>query len=302
VANGRYHPLMTVLVAGASGVVGRALVPLLVSRDEVRASVRRPEAADALRSAGAKVAVGSFDDAGSLAEIMKRVYTVIHLVGGPAQPDDDAVFAANHGSVMTALDAARESKVRRFIFVSAAGAALDAPNRYLRAKALAEEAVAASGLEFAIVRSTHAYGLGGLWFAATVEGASASPPFTIGDGSPSIAPVFVDDLAGVLAAADDRQGPLEGTWAIEGPDALTVSELVSLLGSDGAPPVPLSPTDAAAKLSDGLGIPFSRTAAELFALPSRADAPDASAEFGIPLTSLADGLRATVERASAAER
>jgi uncharacterized protein YbjT (DUF2867 family) len=294
---------MTVLVAGASGVVGRALIPMLVERDEVRASVRRAEAADLLRSAGAKVAIGPFDDVAWLAEIMRRVYTVIHLVGGPDQPDDDAVLAANHGSVMTALDAARESKVRRFILVSAVGAALDASNPYLRSKGLAEEAVAASGLEYAIVRSTHAYGLGGLWFAATVEAATASPPFTIGDGSASIAPVFVDDLAGVLAAADDREGPVEGTWAIEGPDALTVSELATLLGSDGVPPpVSLSPADAAVRLSDAFGVPFSRTAAELFAMPSRADAQDAAAAFGIRRTSLAGGLRATVERSSAAER
>lgn len=293
---------MTVLVVGASGVVGRALIPILVERDEVRASVRRPHAADALRSAGAKVAVGSFGDVGSLAEIMRRVYTVIHLVGGPDQPDDDAVLAANHGSVMMALDAARESKVRRFILVSAVGAALDASHPYLRSKGLAEEAVAASGLEHAIVRSTHAYGLGGLWFAATVEGATASPPFTIGDGSASIAPVFVDDLAGVLAAADDREGPLEGTWAIEGPDALTVSELAKLLGSDGVPPISRSPADAAVRLSDAFGVPFSRTAAEFFAMPSRADALDAAAAFGIRRTSLADGLRSTVERSSAAER
>ena len=74
---------MTVMVTGASGLIGRALVPLLVRNDEVRACVRRPETADALRAAGAKVAVGHFDDADALAEILKRVFTVIHLVGGP---------------------------------------------------------------------------------------------------------------------------------------------------------------------------------------------------------------------------
>ena len=76
---------MTVMVIGASGLIGRALVPLLVRKDEVRACVRRPEAAVPLRTMGAKVAVGGFDDADALAEILKRVYTVVHLVGGPNQ-------------------------------------------------------------------------------------------------------------------------------------------------------------------------------------------------------------------------
>ena len=291
---------MTVMVIGASGLIGRALVPLLVRNDEVRACVRRPEAASPLRVAGAKVAVGRFDDADALAEILKRVYTVIHLVGGLNQPDDDAVLAANHGSVLTALAASREAGVRRFVLVSATGASIDAPNRYLRAKGLAEEVVANSGMEHAIVRSTHAYGLGGLWLAATVEGATASPPFVIGDGSQSVAPVFANDVAAVLLAADDRDERLEGIWALEGPDVVTMAELVTLLSAPEAdPPVPLPPGEAAARLTDGLGTFVSQTAAEVFALPSRVDAPDAAEAFGVERTTLADGLRATAQSASA---
>jgi uncharacterized protein YbjT (DUF2867 family) len=293
---------MTVMVIGASGLIGRALVPLLVREDEVRACVRRSEAADPLRTAGAKVAVGRFDDADALGEILKRVYTVIHLVGGPNQFDDDAVLAANHGSVLTALAASREAGVRRFVLVSATGASIDASNPYLRAKGLAEEAVVNSGMEYAVVRATHAYGLGGLWLAATVEGATASPPFVVGDGSAAVAPVFADDVAAVVAAADDRDGRLAGTWSLEGPDVLTTSELVSLLATPGAdPPVPVTPSEAAARLTEGLGTIVSETAAELFALPSRADTPDAADAFGLGRTALADGLRATA-RLVAAER
>jgi NADH dehydrogenase len=291
---------MTVMVIGASGLIGRALVPLLVRTDEVRACVRRPEAADRLRAMGAKVAVGRFDDPEALAEILKRVYTVVHLVGGPNQPDDDAVLAANHGSVMTALAASREAGVRRFVLVSATGAAVDASNRYLRAKGLAEEAVANSGLEHAIVRSTHAYGVGGLWLAATVAAATASPPFVAGDGSQSIAPVFAGDVAAIVAAADDRDGHLEGTWALEGPDVVTMSELVTLLAVQGTPAaVSLTTDEVAARLTDELGSPVSTTTADLYALPSRSDAPDAAQAFGVDPTALADGLRALARMASA---
>lgn len=293
---------MTVMVIGASGLIGRALVPLLVRKDEVRACVRRPEAADPLRALGAKVAVGSFGDADALSEILKRVYTVIYLVGGPNQPDDDAVLAANHSSVVAALAASREAGVRRFVLVSATGASIDATNPYLRAKGLAEEAVANNGMEHAIVRSTHAYGLGGLWLAATVEGATASPPFVVGDGSQPVAPVFADDVAAVLAAADDSDGRLEGTWAIEGPDIVTMAELVAILAApDADPPVPLTIQEAAGRLTDGLGTLVSETTAEVFSLPSRADAPDAAGAFGVERTTLADGLRATA-RMAAAER
>jgi NADH dehydrogenase len=293
---------MTVMVTGASGLIGRSLVPLLVRNDEVRACVRRLETADALRAAGAKVAVGHFDDADALAEILKRVFTVIHLVGGPSQADDDAVLAANHGSVITALAAAREAGVRRFVLLSATGASIGSTNRYLRAKGLAEEAVANSGMEHAIVRSTHAYGLGGVWLAATVEGATASPPFVIGDGTQSVAPAFADDVAAVLAAVDDSEAPVKGTWAFEGPDDVAMADLVELLSAPGAPPpIPMSPSEAAARLGT-LGTDISETAAELFSFRSRADAPDAAEAFGVTPTPLAEGLRAIAQQHAAAER
>jgi NADH dehydrogenase len=292
---------MTVMVMGASGLIGRALVPMLVRIDEVRACVRRPASAGPLRTVGAKVAVGPFDDVDALAEILKRVHTVFHLVGGLEQPDDDAVMAANHASVLTALSACREAGVRRFMTVSAPGASIDAPNRFLRAKGLAEEAVANSGLEHAIVRSTHAYGAGGLWLAAVVEAATASPPFVVGDGTQPVAPVSADDVAAVLAAADDREGHLEGTWGLEGPDVISMSELVALLADPGAaPPVPMTAEAAAERLTDGLGTFVSTTATEVFAMPSRADARDAAAAFGVERTALVDGLRSTA-RMTAAE-
>jgi uncharacterized protein YbjT (DUF2867 family) len=154
-------------------------------------------------------------------------------------------------------------------------------------------------MEHAIVRSTHAYGVGGLWLAATVEGATASPPFLVGEGSQSVAPVVAEDVASVLVAADDRDGHLEGTWSLEGPDVVTMAELVTLLAAPGSdPPIALPPSAAAARLT-GLGTMVSETAAEVFALPSRADAPDAAEAFDVRRTALAEGLRATAQTPAA---
>ena len=292
---------MTVMVTGASGPLGHALIPRLVARDEVRAAVRRPEAAEPLRAMGAKVAIGRLDDADALAEVVRRVYTVIHLVGGANQPDDDAVMAANHGSVMTALAAAREADVRRFILVSVPGASPDASDPYLRAKGLAEEAVVHSGLDYAVIRSTHLYGLGGVWFTAVVQAALADPPLVLGDPTASVAPAFVDDLAETIAAADARPGDTGGTWAVEGPDVMTAAQLVSRLAGPGSQ-APVAPGDSElrATLERLLGIAAPPPVARLFSVPARADAPDAAAEFGVARTSLEQGLRITAERATEA--
>ncbi|HEX9257473.1 MAG TPA: NAD(P)H-binding protein, partial [Actinomycetota bacterium] len=196
---------MTVMVTGASGVIGRATVKALLARDEVRATVRRASDATYLRQLGAKVAVREIDSPDALSEILPRCHTVIHLIGGVAQPDPDELFRANHGSVLRALEAAKHAGTKRFVLLSVPGADPETTQPFLRAKGLAEEAVRASGMEHAIVRSTHAYGLGGLWFTATVEGALAEPPFVVGPGDDDLAPIFAEDVASVLAAIDDDE-------------------------------------------------------------------------------------------------
>jgi NADH dehydrogenase len=298
-----YDPSMTVMVTGGSGLVGRALVPELVRRDEVRVAVRSEGAAPALRAIGAKVTVGRLDEADALAEVLQRVESLIHLVGGPNHPDADGMLEANHRSVLVAVRAAQLARVRRLIFVSVPGASPDATHPYLRAKGLAEEVVEQSGIPATIVRSTHVYGVGGLWFTSVVQAAAADRPFVAGDGSQLLAPVFVDDLVAVLLAADDRPEPLAGRFGLEGPDVVTAVELLGLLsGNARTAPQPVDPADAAARWGDLLGIPFARSVAELFALPSRADETDARAAFATPATPLRDGLARTLERAASANQ
>jgi uncharacterized protein YbjT (DUF2867 family) len=290
---------MTVMVTGASGVIGRTTVRALLTQDEVRATVRRPSDAVFLRELGAKVAVRDLDTADELAEILPRCHTLVHLIGGFEQPDPEALFRANHGSVELAIEAARQAKTKRFVLISVPGADAEATHPFLKAKGLAEEAVRGSGLQHAIVRSTHVYGLGGLWFTAVVEGALAAVPFVVGPGEQEVAPTYADDLAAVIAAIDDATGELAGTWGLEGPDVVTADGLARLLRGDDTPPAHADGQAAAEALSRILGVPIDAVAASFLALPSRADAPGAAGAFGVPRTPFLDGLRSTLEAAAA---
>jgi uncharacterized protein YbjT (DUF2867 family) len=291
---------MTVLVTGASGSIGPAVVAAFRrSFPEVRAYVRRAEAAEPLRQLGAKVAVGEADDQDTLGIAMYGVFTVCHLVGAIDAPDEGGYREANVDSVETALEVASRVGVRRFLFLSAPGADPSVSNPYLRSKGEAEELIRGSGLEHAIVRATHVYGPGpGLWFSTAVELALASPPAVLGGAVTPIAPVYVDDVASVLAAADDRGEPVAGTWGLEGPDATTAGGFVELLEPESGGLRAVDPHDDAAVGALLERVP-SRAALEFLAGPSRADAPDAAGEFGVARTSLRDGLRDTIERSSA---
>jgi len=287
------------MVTGASGVVGRAVVKALLATDEVRATVRRPEAAEPLRGLGAKVTVRAVAHADELAEVLPRCHTLVHLVGGVAQSDPDALFAANRGSVMVAIEAARTAGTARIVMLSVPGADPEHSHPFLRAKGMAESALADSGLEYAILRCTHVYGLGGLWFTATVHGALATPPFVCGPGTQEIAPVLADDVAAVVAALDDHATPIAGTWGLEGPDVLTADALASLLRDDEVPATHADGQAAAAALTTLLGSPIDAVTASFFGMPSRSDAPDAAAAFGVRSTGLLDGLSATLAASAA---
>jgi uncharacterized protein YbjT (DUF2867 family) len=290
---------MTVMVTGASGLLGRAIVEALVAHDEVRATVRRPESGEVLRLLGAKVAVRAVEEPEELIEILPRVHTIVHLVGGVNQPSDEQILAANHGSTVAAVAAAKEGSVRRIILLSVPGASVDHSHPFLRAKGLAEEVVVHSGLEHAILRSSHAYGLGGLWFASTVMGAEHG--FVVGDGRQRVAPVLADDVARIVAAIDDRRDPIEGVWNLSGPEEFTPDEVFEIVG-EGGMPAHLDPASSAERLTELLEIHVSARATELFAASSVADrpdappdaaaAPDAANAFGVATTPFEDGLRA----------
>jgi len=291
---------MTVMVTGASGLLGRAIVRALMAHDEVRATVRRPEAGEPLRLLGAKVAVRPVDEPDELIEILPRVHTIVHLVGGVNQPSDEEILAANHRSTVATVAAAKEAGVRRLILLSVPGASVDHPHPFLRAKGLAEEVVVNSGLEHAVLRSSHAYGLGGLWFTSTVMGAEHG--FVVGDGSQRLAPVLADDVAKVVAAIDDSRDPIEGVWGLQGPEELTADEVFEIVG-EGGEPAHLDPVSAAERLTELLEIPVSVRATEFFAAPSVADAPnaavpDATTTFGVSTTPFEQGLRDLAARAS----
>jgi uncharacterized protein YbjT (DUF2867 family) len=281
---------MPVVVMGASGFVGRRAVAAFARiSPEVRAYVRAKDGAESLRALGAKVAVGFAFDVDNLRFVMTGAHTVCHLIGGLNLPDEAAYEESNLRSVQWALRAAELAKVRRFLFLSYPGASASSSNAYLRFKGLAEAAVAGSSLDYLVVRSTHVYGPGSEWLAAVGDQARRWPATVIGSGREILAPVFVDDVANALAAADDRDLAVTGVFGLQGPDRITADGLADLLAGRRRRKLHLG-LAAAEKAARLVGRRVSRTALEVLAADSLADAPDAAAEFGIALTPLAEGL------------
>jgi uncharacterized protein YbjT (DUF2867 family) len=230
--------------------------------------VRRPADADRLRELGAKVAIGDAANPEFLQAVLRDAHTLCHVVDG-LFVDEEKYFPVIAGGTQATVQAASEAGLARVLLLSYPGADAGSPNAYLRAKGIAEQAVRDSGLQHVIMRSTLVVGSDVRWLRA------------LGRGGHRLAPAFVDDVAAVFAAADDRAQPVSGTFGLQGLDRVTADELVRLLGREGR------------RTALRRGPRISRTAAEILASDSLADAPDAAAEFGVKLTPLREALVAS---------
>lgn len=272
---------MPVVVTGASGLVGRYAVEALAKvSPEVRAYVRRPETVEGLRRLGAKVAVGWIDDVDTLTAVMSGAHTLCHLVGAPltAHPSVQQEVAAAAAPV---LRAARAAGVVRVLVLSMPGASPDAVDARLRTAAAVESAVEASGLEFAVIRSTWIYGPGSPALEALrTTGRIVGVTPSLRSGRQTVAPVFVEDVAEVLAAADDVEHLRSGTWRLNGPDRVSVDEFASFVRGSSLRSVRRRPWRRGREADDG--------PADVD--PAAEALPDAAAEFGVTPTPLADGL------------
>lgn len=254
---------MPVLVTGATGCVGRALIPKLVDAGgEVRVYVRRdvPE----YRSLGVKVAVGEADHEGRLESALEQVHTLVHLVGGPVPERGVTTEWLNLDTTAVALRAAENAGVRRVLFLSPLGADPASDHPYLAAKGAAEAAIRAAPIEHAIFRCAPILGPGSALEALLERRLPA------GLRSVRSNPVAVGDVADALVAADTRDTDVRGAWDLGGPDVLTFEQLA------GRPDVPRSKRTLSAAAAKVL--------ADLYGRDMIADPREAAVQFGLRLT------------------
>ncbi len=137
-----------ILVTAANGNQGKLLVPkLLAAGASLRACVRTEASRTVLLNAGvADVVVGDMSDAEVLARAMKGVEKVYH-VGPTLHPKE-------HEMGLAAIDAARASGVKQFVFSSVLHAITTDLVQH-KIKRDIEEHLLSSGLEFTILQPSN---------------------------------------------------------------------------------------------------------------------------------------------------
>jgi uncharacterized protein YbjT (DUF2867 family) len=150
-----------VLVAGASGFVGRRLCPALVDAGfEVRAMTRRPR-----EYCGAGEAVGAdAADAPSLRVALQHCAAAYYLVHSLASADFEAKDAVAAGAFG---EAAAQEGVGRIIYLGGLGADDDNLSAHLRSRRRVEALLAVAGVPVTTLRAGIVIGHGGISWEMT---------------------------------------------------------------------------------------------------------------------------------------
>ncbi|HYF25074.1 MAG TPA: NAD(P)H-binding protein [Baekduia sp.] len=214
------------LLTGATGLVGRALLPRLVaSGTPVRCLVREPRrlGADRVR---VQLALGDLADPPSFRNALRGVKTVVHLAASLRDQPRGSIEELTGIATWRMVQAAERAGVEHFVFFSALGASAHNRTRFLRAKALAEEAVRDSSLRTDVLAPSMVYAPGDHF--ATLMGRMALGPVMplSGSGRAQFQPIWAEDVAdcalAVLRAPDGGARRHE----LAGPETLSHEDVV----------------------------------------------------------------------------
>ena len=222
-----------ILVTGGTGFVGSHLIKRLRREGvSVRAVVRTPSKAQALKDLGVEVVPGDISDAASLVAAASGVERIIHLVG-IIQEASGATFQGVHvEGTRNLLDAAKKARARHFVYQSAIGSRPNAKSEYHRTKWEAEELVRASGIASTILRPSLIYGPGDLFTVRLSEMIRLSPVLPIiGSGRSKVQPIFIDDVTSCLVRILSDDSHFNEIYNIGGPEQLTYEEVTKAIAA-----------------------------------------------------------------------
>jgi uncharacterized protein YbjT (DUF2867 family) len=216
-----------ILLTGASGTVGMALLPLLLEAGhDVRALVRDPRGLGRHR-VEVQIALGDLARLGDRhlqRQALRGAHTVIHLAAAIRDEPHARVEELNGLATARLLRAAERAGVERFVFFSALGATESQRTRFFRAKALAERAVADSPLATTIFAPSIVYDPGDRW-VRLMRRLALLPVLPIsGSGRAPFQPIWAADVARCVLASLERDGE-NARHELAGPELLTYDEI-----------------------------------------------------------------------------
>lgn len=214
--------MSTILVTGATGFVGRHLVPALVAEGhDVRAMTRDPDTYD-----GEGTAVeGDVTTPSTLGPALDGVDIAYYLVHSLDEEDFEETEAR---SARAFGEAAGEAGVRQIVFLGGLGPDdADELSVHLRSRRAVESLLGEGGVPVTVLRAAVIVGDGGISWEITRQLVENLPAMVVPQWAMTkTQPIALDDVVRYLVGVAGSEAAIGEVFEIGGPEALTYLEML----------------------------------------------------------------------------
>jgi uncharacterized protein YbjT (DUF2867 family) len=212
---------VTVAVLGASGVIGRALVPALAEHDAVVAVSRTAEPAGGGRVRSERADV---TDPASIRRVLEGIDVLYYLVHSLGVPD----FAEldRRGASVVAREA-EAAGVRQIVYLGGLGDDRPDLSPHLRSRIETATTLASGSVPVTTLRAAVVVGRGSAAFETVVALVDRLPAMIAPKWvSTPTQPIALADVVGYLVAVGRHPGALGQTFDVGGPEVLTYRQMI----------------------------------------------------------------------------
>jgi NADH dehydrogenase len=222
-----------ILVTGATGFIGRALIRhLSTTGQQVRVLLRpSPQSPRIPKGVPVEVAVVSLNDERGVRAALRGVDHIYHLASASTLGRRGNLLTTDIEGTRTLAQAARDAGIQRFIYLSHIGADRASAFPIQKAKGIAEEHIRRSGVPYTIIRSSVLFGPEDR-FTNNLAGILRVVPFIFpipSDGRSLIQPLWVEDLVTCLVWTLDNPETINQTYEVGGGEYFTLRQVLETL-------------------------------------------------------------------------
>lgn len=225
----RYQFAMGVLLLGATGLIGSAIAARL-RRDGVSVTAVARGGGAVLRGLGIARVVRLDLRAATRPEDWRSALDGVDAVvnaAGVLQEGGSAVWRVHRDAPAALYRACAEAGIRRVVHISAIGADADARSDFSRSKHALEQHLAASDLDWVILRPAVVVGRAAYGGSALFRGLAALPILPVPAGTAPVQLVQLDEVAETVARLLAPDAPAQISLDLAAPEPLTFAEVVA---------------------------------------------------------------------------
>jgi NADH dehydrogenase len=217
------------VVTGAFSYTGRSITRLLLARgQDVRSLTNHPDRPNPFGQQVKAFPYG-FDRPDALTRTLEDTATLYNTYW-IRFPHGGLTFDQAVANSRTLFRAAKAAGVGKIIHISVTNASSRSPLPYFRGKGQVEEALAKSGVPYAILRPTLIFGPGDILINNIAWLLRRFPVFALpGSGDYRLQPIFVEDVAALAVRAVENSE--NAVLDVVGPETFTFAELVRTIAA-----------------------------------------------------------------------